>query len=128
MRKVSARASTNFFLETRERAALYLTVRGGSEVDHLEGLEVEGVENASLHRTARVDGMMRMEPVPGGFAVPEAGWLRLRPGGNHAMLEGLPPSLSVGDSLRVTLHFRSGAVETWATVVPLAELETLLVN
>lgn len=111
---------------TGDRAALYLTVRGGPGGDRLEGLEVDGVGETSLHRTEHMDGMMHMSPVPEGLEVAEGALLRLRPGGDHAMLEALQRPLAAGDSVRVVLHFRSGPVETWARVVPLADLETVL--
>lgn len=111
---------------TGDRAALYLTARAGADGDRLEGLEVDGVGQASLHRTERVDGMMRMTPAPAGFPVEPGARIRLRPGGDHAMLEGLARPFEAGDSVRVVLRFRSGALEAWARVVPLADLEEAL--
>jgi copper(I)-binding protein len=108
-----------------DRAALYLTLRGGGG-DRFVGLDVEGVEHSSLHMTTQVEGMFRMEPVPGGFEVGSGETLRLRPGGAHAMLEGIAGELMPGDSVRATLHFDSGSVEVWAHVVALADLEAAL--
>ena len=111
-----------------DRAALYLTARGGTLGDRLISVEVEGVETVSLHHTRQVDGMMRMEPAVGGIAVPAGETLRLRPGGDHAMLEHLATPLGVGDSVRVTVRFQSNETETWARVVALADLEIALGN
>ena len=111
-----------------DRAALYLTARGGTSGDRLISVEVEGVETVSLHHTRQVDGMMRMEPAVGGIAVPAGETLRLRPGGDHAMLEHLATPLAVGDSVRVTVRFQSNETETWARVVALADLEIALGN
>ena len=111
-----------------DRAALYLTARGGTLGDRLISVEVEGVETVSLHHTRQVDGMMRMEPAVGGIAVPAGETLRLRPGGDHAMLEHLATPLAVGDSVRVTVRFQSTETETWARVVALADLEIALGN
>lgn len=111
---------------TAERAALYLTAVGGASDDRLVGLAVESVQEASLHRTETSGGMMRMQPVPEGFVVPAGGRLELRPGGAHAMLEGLAGAWSAGDSVEVTLRFESGDRVVWARVVPLSDLETVL--
>ncbi len=109
-----------------DRAALYLTVRAGPEGDALEGVEVEGVGDVSLHRTRQLDGMMRMEPIAGALRIEAGESLRLRPGGDHAMLEGLSRPLVVGDSLRVTVRLASRPIETWAVVVALADLAEVL--
>ncbi len=111
---------------TGDRAALYLTIRGGRAADRLVGLEVEGVEHASLHETTQVDGMMRMEAAPDGFEIGPGETLRLRPGGRHGMLEGVAMPLMSGDSVRVTLRLTSRDLEVWAHVVALADLESVL--
>lgn len=111
---------------TGDRAALYLTVRGGAGGDQLEAVAVDRVGVASMHHTEEMSGMMHMSHAPGGFEVGEGELLRLRPGGDHVMLEELTDPPVAGDSLRVTLTFRSGVVERWAQVVPLADLETAL--
>ena len=108
-----------------DRAALYLSVRGGADEDRLTGLSVEGVDDASLHRTEMADGMMRMSPVPEGFVVPAGGWLELRPGGAHAMLEGIQATWEAGDSVTVVLRFASGSQEVRARVVALTDLESI---
>ncbi len=111
-----------------DRAALYLTARGGESDDRLVAVEVEGVETVSLHHTRQVDGMMRMEAAEGGIALPPGETLRLRPGGDHAMLERINTPLAVGDSVRVTVRFQTHQAETWARVVALADLERALGN
>ncbi|MEK9499438.1 cytochrome c oxidase assembly protein [Gemmatimonadota bacterium DH-20] len=111
---------------TGERAALYLSVRGGPGGDQLQSVEVDGVGAASMHRTEQSDGMMRMTHAHDGFAVGEGALLELRPGGDHVMLEELSATFVSGDSVRVVLNFRSGPIEGWAAVVPLADLEGAL--
>lgn len=109
-----------------DRAALYLGVLAGPEGDVLQGVDVEGVEDVSLHRTARVDGMMRMEPIDGGLTLAAGQTALLRPGGDHAMLEGLAIPLDVGDSVRVTVRLASRSIAAWAHIVALADLEEAL--
>lgn len=108
---------------TGERTVLYLTVRNpGDPGDALVGVEVEGVRGASLHRTEREGDVVRMRPVDE-IAVPSRGEVRLRPGGDHGMLEGIAAEWSAGDTIMVRLRFRNaGVVEAPALVVPYAEL------
>jgi putative membrane protein len=115
---------------TPERAALYLIVEDrGGRGDVLEGVSVDGVGRASLHRTLTDGGMMRMRPAPGGFQIPEAGRLRMGPGGNHVMLEAISTPLRAGMTVDVTLRFRrAGPVPATARVVALVEVEGALGN
>jgi putative membrane protein len=109
---------------TPERAALYAVVEDRSgEGDVLEAVAVDGVAESSLHRTLQDGGMMRMERVPGGFHVPGDGVLRMEPGGDHVMLEGITTPLREGMVVMVELDFRdAGRVSAVAEVVGLTEL------
>ena len=111
-----------------DRAALYLTARAGGQDDRLISVEVAGVGEVSLHHTRHVDGMMRMEAAEDGIALPAGETVRLRPGGDHAMLEQFERPLAVGDSVRVTVRFMDDEAEAWARVVALADLEAALGN
>lgn len=108
---------------TGERAALYLTVRstGG---DVLVGVEAVGADSASLHETSMDEGVMRMRAVTE-IPVPAEGQAALRPGGLHAMLEGLAERWAAGDTVRLRLLFRdAGVVRAPALVIPYIELDT----
>jgi putative membrane protein len=111
-----------------DRAALYLTARAGGQDDRLLAVDVAGVGAVSLHHTRQVDGMMRMEAAEGGIALAAGETVRLRPGGDHAMLERFERPLVVGDSVRVTVRFTENEAEAWARVVALADLEAALGN
>lgn len=108
---------------TGERAALYLTLRSAGG-DALLEVEAVGADSASLHETSMEDGVMRMRPVTE-IPIPAGGQAALRPGGLHGMLEGLTGSWSIGDTVRLRLHFRdAGVVEAPALVIPYIELDT----
>jgi putative membrane protein len=111
-----------------DRAALYLTARAGAQDDRLLAVEVDGVGAVSLHHTRQADGMMRMEAAEGGIPLSAGETLRLRPGGDHAMLEQFERPLVVGDSVRVTVRFQTVEAKRWARVVALADLEAALGN
>lgn len=113
---------------TPERAALYAVVedRGGAG-DVLEAVRIDGVDAVSLHHTRMDGGMMRMAPATGGFEVPPSGTLRMGPGGDHVMLEGVTVPLRAGTTIAVRLTFRrAGEVVAVAEIVGLTEVERAL--
>lgn len=113
---------------TPERAALYAVLEDRSgEGDVLVGIEVDGVGEASLHRTTMDGGMMRMSPAEGGLDLPADGTLRMGPGGDHVMLEGISTPLREGMIVPATLTFRrAGRVSVVAEVVGLTDLQEAL--
>ncbi len=113
--------------------AIYMTLKGGDTEDALTGVDLpEGVaEKVEIHETTMDDGtdmgsgdmggsddtttegtgMMTMKPVDS-IPIPAGGTVTLEPGGYHVMVFGLQEDLVVGDSLKVTLNFESGATKT----------------
>lgn len=110
---------------TGARSALFLRLHnGGNLADALLGLDVDGVERATLHRTETADGVMAMRPTDSLPIAPGAD-AELRPGGFHGMLEGIAGTWAPGDTVRVRLRFRrAGEVEVPAVVVPYEELDS----
>ena len=87
-----------------------------TEATELVAVSSPAAANASVHRTAMVDGMMAMEPVDS-LAIPAHGSVALEPGGFHVMLVGLRGPLRVGDDVALTFVFRAaGGRETSVTV------------
>jgi periplasmic copper chaperone A len=76
-----------------------------TEATELVAVSSPVAANASVHRTAMVDGMMSMEPIDS-LALPPQGGVALEPGGFHVMLTGLRAPLQAGDKVPVTLTFR----------------------
>lgn len=89
------------------QGAAYLVLHNPSpDTVVVAGARVPGA-TTSLHRTAMSDGMMRMRPVAR-LALAPGETVRLEPGGLHLMVEGLAPTLAVGDSLALHLLLEPG--------------------
>lgn len=88
-------------------AAAYFTVHGGAAADRLTAVTSEKVATIELHKVGMEDGMMTMAPITEAD-VPAKGDLAFAPGGNHAMLFGVDPSVKPGGKLPLTLRFKSG--------------------
>lgn len=90
-------------------SAGYLVLRNPTrEMDALMAVETEVADTAELHTVSLTDGVMRMRAVE---AIPVAAGAeaRLEPGGYHIMLIGIRRALEPGDTVPLTLRFRSGA-------------------
>lgn len=86
--------------------AAFLTVLNGLETPvQLLSAASDVAAVVELHETTNVDGVMKMEPHPEGFAVGAGEGLVLQPGGKHVMLLGLVKPLATGDSFDLTLTF-----------------------
>jgi copper(I)-binding protein len=95
---------------------LYLTVTDSGAPDRLVAVSSPVAEQAELHETTMVNGVMQMRPVD---AVPVAPGqpATLAPGGYHVMLLRLKQALNEGDSFPVTLSFEhAGTVSATASV------------
>ncbi|MBX5464981.1 MAG: copper chaperone PCu(A)C [Clostridia bacterium] len=98
--------------EAGQNGAVYLTVENaGGEADRLLEVSTDVAARAEIHRSRMVDGVMQMEPVRGGLAVPADQKVVFAPGGYHVMLFGLRRTLAPGDRFQLTLRFaRAGTV------------------
>ena len=93
-------------------SAAYLSIANrGESADHLVGVAVERAGHAMIHRSAVVDGVMKMRHVDA-VEIPPGGSVRLEPGGLHVMLMGVASRLEAGERISLTLVFeRAGEVE-----------------
>jgi len=92
--------------------AAYMTLENNSDTDLvLTGAETPAAKSASLHATVKRAGGMTMEHVMSA-TIPTKGSLELKTGGLHLMLMGLKRSLGSGDTVRLTLKFEDGFVQT----------------
>lgn len=99
----------------------FLSIMGSRSADQLIGVDSPRAERIELHSMTSDNGVMRMRREDS-LAVPAGGTLSLAPGGNHLMLFGLAPDVKAGDSIPLTLRFKSGrtiAVDA-RTVAPAA--------
>jgi len=109
---VAGQSATGAFMRIRSTEAIEL-VRVASPA----------ASEASVHRTAMVDGMMTMAPVDA-LAVPAGGSVALEPGGYHVMLVGLRTPLRPGAKVPLTFTFR-GADRRERSVTVQAEVRDL---
>lgn len=77
-------------------------------------------ESVSIHETSMYNGVMRMQPVKGGLAIPAGTTVELKPHSFHLMLEKLTSPLREGESIPLTLSFEGAeAMQIELTVEPL---------
>ena len=89
-------------------AVYFVLQNGGATVDTLTGVASDAAEATQLHISMQREGMMHMTEVPA-LPVPANDSVAFRPLGAHVMLTGLRRPLVAGDTVAVTLAFRSGA-------------------
>ena len=98
-------------------SAVYLAlVNEGRADDRLIGASTSAARIAEIHESRIEDGVMRMRPVDG-VTVPAGGHVSLEPGGLHIMLMGLTQSLTVRDTIHVTLKFETSRPLTVPVIV-----------
>jgi copper(I)-binding protein len=97
----------------------YLVARYPGGTDTLVGASSPAATRVSLHRGDPDGGMAEVE----GFTVGGGEPLRLVPGGDHLMFEGLDAPLVPGDEVPLTLTFaEAGEVRLTAPVVALVDV------
>lgn len=98
--------------KARAGAAFMEIVNSGETGDRLVAARSDVAGRVELHAHEEDgNGVMRMIEAEEGFAVPAAGRLRLRRGGNHIMFMGLARHPGQGEVVTVTLVFeRAGEI------------------
>ncbi|WP_323751213.1 copper chaperone PCu(A)C [Marinobacter sp.] len=96
----------------------YLTItNNGAEDVSLVAAESPRASRVSIHETSMHEGMMRMQPLSGGLAIPAGGTVELRPRSYHLMLEQLKEPLMEGEMIPVRLDFNGAEDVTIKLVV-----------
>lgn len=85
-------------------AAGYFTIQGGPQDATLVSVRTDLAVRTELHETRQVEGGMAMESLDQ-VPVPALQQVRFAPGGKHAMLFGVNPSVQPGTSLTFTFTF-----------------------
>ncbi len=101
----------------------YLTITntGDSEIT-LSGATTPRAAEVSIHESIMHDGMMSMQPLKAGLAIPAGKTVELKPHSYHLMLEQLTGPLKEGESVPLTLQFDgASAVEVTLKVESLDE-------
>ncbi len=90
----------------------YMTlVNVGSDDLTLVKVESEAYAHIEVHEMATVDGLMEMREVTD-LVIPAKGQIQFEPGGLHLMLMGPREQLATGQSVDMTLTFKSGKKQT----------------
>lgn len=86
----------------------YLTVvNAGAADDLLVSVTSEIAPTIELHTMSIVEGVMRMEQLPEGIAIPAGETVSLAPGGLHIMFIGPNQPFIEGECVEVTLTFEN---------------------
>lgn len=89
-----------------QTGAVFMIVENHRQVEcRLTGVTSDEAEKVELHTHAEEDGVMRMQKIEGGIAIPAGGEHALARGGDHVMLMGLKAPLAPGDIVTLTLDF-----------------------
>lgn len=81
-----------------------LTNTGDREIT-FTAAETPRAASVSIHQSSRNDGVMSMQPLKNGLAIPAGETVELKPHGYHLMLEKLKGPLKEGETIPLTLSF-----------------------
>lgn len=99
----------------------YLTIENiGEADDRLLSVSCACAERSEIHEMKMDGGIMRMQALPGGLAIPAGGSAVLKPGGYHLMFIEIKQPFVAGEAFEATLTFeKAGSVTVEFTVEPL---------
>ena len=99
--------------------AAYFTLTGGETENRLLSVTSPQAIRVELHDSMMKDGMMSMQAIEGGVAVPKGGKVAFEPSGKHAMLYDIAPSVKVGGTIKLNFTYANGrTIEVDAKVNP----------
>lgn len=90
--------------------AAYFTLHGGERPNLLIEISTPKAIRTELHDTVNTDGKMSMSAVEGGVDVPAGDEVAFAPGGLHAMLFDISPSVKAGDKVPLKFSYADGRV------------------
>lgn len=88
-------------------AAAYVTIQGGGETTSLMKIATPAANRTELHEMKSEGGMMTMSPLDS-LPIPAGETVKLAPGGAHAMLFDVAPTLRAGGTIPLRLSFANG--------------------
>ena len=90
-------------------SAAYLTIENKGVADVLLSVSISKdiADAAELHQSKDDNGMMMMNPMPDGIAVPANGTLEIKPASYHIMLVNVKQTLAPGKTIKLTLKFKT---------------------
>ncbi len=90
-------------------SAAYMAIKNaGDQADQLVSVTCDVAGKAEVHETTVKDNIAEMHPIPA-LDVPANGSVELKPGSYHVMLMDLKQPLTPGQTITLTLNFKSGA-------------------
>lgn len=92
--------------------AFYMILDNGGEADTLLAASSDACGAIELHTTVMSDGVMKMQMVEGGIAVPSEGSVALEPGGLHVMCIDKQVDFVIGEKISLELDFETGDSQT----------------
>ncbi|NJM84404.1 MAG: copper chaperone PCu(A)C [Tabrizicola sp.] len=94
--------------------AVFFTIHNGTDQDDmLIGAATDAAARTELHTHVEdANGVMSMQKIEGGIALPSGDMAELARGGDHVMLMGLKAPLQDGDTISLTLTFEHAPAET----------------
>ena len=108
-------------------SAGYLKITNrGDKPDTLLGASTPAANSAELHESAvDAEGVMTMRPVENGLEIKPGQTVELKPAGVHIMLFGVKAPLKEGQTVPVTLDFKSaGKIEVPFAVKPIGSVDS----
>jgi len=91
-------------------SAAYMVIKNaGSQSDQLVSVSTDVAGKTEVHETTVKDNVASMHPIPA-LDVPANGSVELKPGGYHVMMMDLKQPLTPGQTINLTLNFKSGTV------------------
>ncbi len=86
----------------------YFTVSGGETGAHLLSVSSPDVMRIELHETVSTGGTMTMKALPAGVVIAANQKVAFEPGGKHAMLFDIKPSITAGNPVALSFAFADG--------------------
>ena len=89
-------------------SAAYMLIENKGDADVLLSASVskDVADAAELHQSKDDNGMMMMNPMPEGIAVPANGTLEIKPASYHIMLVNVKQTLAPGKTIKLALKFK----------------------
>ena len=90
-------------------SAAYMIIENKGDADVLLSASVSKdiADAAELHQSKDDNGMMTMNPMPDGIAVPANGKLEIKPASYHIMLVNVKQTLAPGKTVKLSLKFKN---------------------
>ncbi len=86
----------------------YFTLNGGAAEARLMEVKSPQIIRIELHDSLMKDGMMAMQKIEGGVAVPAGQSVAFKQGGKHAMLFDVNPAIKAGDDVTLKFSYADG--------------------